>query len=45
MPWPVENNIAPAEAVVRMMFGSMLESLRGIFFREIDFFGFRQSCA
>ena len=30
--WLMKDNITPAETVVRMMFASMPESLRGIFF-------------
>ena len=30
--WLMKDNITPAETVVRLMFGSMPESLRGIFF-------------
>ena len=30
--WLMKDNITPAETVVRMMFGSMPESLRNIFF-------------
>ena len=32
--WLMHDNITPAETVVRMMFGSMPESLRDLFFTE-----------
>ena len=30
--WLMKDNLTPAEAVVRMMFGSMLESSKPVFF-------------